>query len=213
IVHDADRTQALERLRGALAACEIVGPKSNVAFLERLVSHPVVVDADIDTGYLDRHLDDFLDTDPEPDPGILAAAACALLMHDEAAARRAAPATDPHSPWAEADAWRIGHAGRRVLALVSHGERLEVDAHGSRGRYRLRHGEQETAVEGSRLHDGFLQARFDDVARRVPVRLTGGRVTVHDARGWRHHFERAPAYAWASDEGAGGDQVVAPMPG
>ncbi len=57
IVFAPDRVQALQRMREALAACEIVGPKSNIGFLERLVRHPAVVEGRIDTGYLDRHLD------------------------------------------------------------------------------------------------------------------------------------------------------------
>src|SRR3546814_1063358 len=60
VVWDEDRPRALARLREALAQCGIEGPKSNIAFLERLVRHPVVVEASIDTGYLDRHLEDFI---------------------------------------------------------------------------------------------------------------------------------------------------------
>src|SRR3546814_4588478 len=44
VVWDEDRPRALARLREALAQCGIEGPKSNIAFLERLVRHPVVVD-------------------------------------------------------------------------------------------------------------------------------------------------------------------------
>ncbi|MBA3930782.1 MAG: 3-methylcrotonyl-CoA carboxylase, partial [Xanthomonas sp.] len=40
IVHGTDRAEALAQLRAALEACEIVGPKSNIGFLERLVRHP-----------------------------------------------------------------------------------------------------------------------------------------------------------------------------
>src|SRR5690554_3955051 len=65
IVHDRDRPAALARLREALAQCVIEGPKSNVAFLERLVRHPAVVEASIDTGWLDRNPDELL---PAPEP-------------------------------------------------------------------------------------------------------------------------------------------------
>ncbi len=60
IVWDRRAQLALQRMREALAQCDIVGPKSNIDFLERLVRHPAVVDGRIDTGYLDRHLDEFL---------------------------------------------------------------------------------------------------------------------------------------------------------
>ncbi|MGA9421525.1 MAG: biotin carboxylase N-terminal domain-containing protein, partial [Rhodanobacteraceae bacterium] len=98
---DATRELSLLRMREALAECEIVGPKSNIAFLERLVRHPAIVEGSIDTGYLDRHLDEFVDVPDEADPTALFAAATAWLLHEEAATRRAAAASaDPHSPWA-----------------------------------------------------------------------------------------------------------------
>ncbi|GAB2786566.1 biotin carboxylase N-terminal domain-containing protein [Dyella kyungheensis] len=211
IVWDVDRPQALQRLRDALLASEIVGPKSNIAFLERLSRHPVVVEGRIDTGYLDRHLEEFLAGDAALDTQVLFAAAVASLMHDES--NVTANPSDPHSPWARADAWRVGHAGKRIVALSLHGQRHEVEAHGHDGNYQLRHGDASCQVSGARLGDDALSARFDDEAVRMPVRIDAARVTVHDAHGFRHTFERAPAFAWASKEAAGGNQIVSPMPG
>ncbi|MEI7038295.1 acetyl-CoA carboxylase biotin carboxylase subunit [Fulvimonas yonginensis] len=211
IVWDANRPQALQRLRDALARCEIEGPKSNIAFLERLARHPAVVEGRIDTGYLDRHLGEFLEGDAAPAERVLFAAATAALLQEEATVPAAA--ADPHSPWARADAWRVGHAGKRVVAFERHGQRYEVAAHGHGGDYDLAHGEQGCRVCGARLQDGVLSARYEDEALRLPVRVDDTRVLLHDAAGRRHRFARAGAFAWASKEAAGGNQVVAPMPG
>src|SRR5690606_24307712 len=185
IVHDATREAALLRMREALAACAVIGPKSNVEFLERLVRHPAVVEGRIDTGYLDRHLDEF--TEPAAvDPAARFAAATAWLLHEEAAApARARASADPHSPWASADGWRVGHAGKRVVALLDRGERIEIAAHGAGGAYRLQQGATETAVEGALLAHGSLCARLDGVARRWRVHIDADSVVVHD--GTRRH--------------------------
>ena len=211
IVWDVDRPQALERLRDALAQCEIVGPKSNIAFLERLARHPAVVEGRIDTGYLDRHLDEFLQGDAAPTDRVLFAAATAALLQEERGVQ-ASPA-DPHSPWASADAWRIGHAGKRVVALSLHEQRHEIAAHGHGGDYRLECGEAACEVRGARLEPDALSARFDGEAQRLGARVDDSRVLLHDAAGRRHRFVRAPAFAWASSGSTGGNQVVAPMPG
>ncbi len=211
IVYDTDRSQALQRLREALAACEIVGPKSNIAFLERLASHPAVVEGRIDTGYLDRHLDEFLAGDTAPADPLLFAAATAALLCDEAAASSAAG--DPHSPWSRPDAWRIGHAGKRLVALAWREQRLEIEAHGYGGNYRLGHGDASCEVCGARFDGEALSARFDGESLRLRTRADAQRVLLHDADGRRHHFARAAAFAWASRDAAGGNQVIAPMPG
>ncbi|HET7332425.1 acetyl/propionyl/methylcrotonyl-CoA carboxylase subunit alpha [Dyella sp.] len=214
IVHDSNRVQALQRLREALAECEIVGPKSNIAFLERLARHPIVVEGRIDTGYLDRHLDEFLTGDAAPSEHALLAAATAALLHDERAVVAAtAHGSDPHSPWSRADAWRIGHAGKRIVALSLREQRYEIEAHGHDGNYSLRHHSAQCEVHGARLQDDALSARFDGQGVRLAVHVDQDRITLHDANGQRYAFARAAAFAWASKEGSGGNQIVAPMPG
>jgi 3-methylcrotonyl-CoA carboxylase alpha subunit len=211
IVFDQDRPQALQRLREALAACEIVGPKSNIGFLERLARHPAVVEGRIDTGYLDRHLDEFLVGDVAPTDGVLFAAATAVLLRDES--HVASAAADPHSPWASADAWRIGHAGKRIVALSWREQRFEIEARGHAGDYQLHHGETGCSVRGARLLDEHLSARFDGESRRVPLRSDAAHVLLHDAHGQRYRFARTAAFAWAASDAAGSNQVIAPMPG
>jgi 3-methylcrotonyl-CoA carboxylase alpha subunit len=211
IVWDEDRPKAMQRMREALAGSEIIGPKSNIGFLERLVRHPAVVGARIDTGYLDRHLDEFLIGDVVPGDGVLFAAATAALLHDEASIKGSA--ADPHSPWARADAWRIGHAGKRIVALTWREQRHDIEAHGHAGDYRLRHDETTCEVRGARLPDDCLSARFDGESQRVPLHVDAAHVLLHDADGQRYSFSRAAAFAWEATDAAGGNQVIAPMPG
>ena len=213
IVRDADRGSALARLRDALAHCEIEGPKSNIGFLERLVRHPTIVDGTIDTGYLDRHLDEFL-PQPQADETLLLAAAIATLLWQEASERaRAILSADPTSPWAIADGWRLGHAGKRLLAFLHRGERIELTAQGSAGEYRLMHGEHVVAVSGARLADGVLHARLDAQSRRFLVQLDDARVLVHDG-GRRLQLQPVGVYRRDdSGHGAGDNRLQAPMPG
>ena len=218
IVHDADRPRALARLREALAQCDIVGPKSNIEFLERLVRHPVVVEATIDTGYLDRHLDEFLPA-PNTDPDLLLAATVARLIAQERdAIARAAGSHDPHSPWAIADGWRLGHGGRRSLAFLHRGERLELHAHGSGGDYRIDRAGASHAVDGARLADQDLSLRIDGRGRRFRIldertHDEGGQLIAHDGER-RLRLEPVAMYRHDRVAGAGGgDRVQAPMPG
>jgi 3-methylcrotonyl-CoA carboxylase alpha subunit len=47
----------------------------------------------------------------------------------------------------------------------------------------------------------------------MPVRANARRVLLHDAHGQRFSFSRAAAFAWQAKDAAGGNQVIAPMPG
>lgn len=219
IVHDATRTAALLRLREALAGIDVVGPKSNIAFLEALARHPAIVEGRIDTGYLDRHLDEFLDATsddevrtPLTDPAVIAATIASLLREEAGAREAGVDSADPHSPWARADAFRLGHPGKRLVALLHRGARHEIAVHGCNGRYELAHGEESVSVEGAQIIGDRLTARYDGVARRADVFIAADRITVHDG-GRRDVFEPAPAFAYAVTLSTASDRIVAPMPG
>ncbi len=214
IVHDSDRTRALARLREALADCEIVGPKSNIEFLEKLVRHPRIVDGTIHTAYLDRHLDEVLPGAAPLPPDHVAMAAAAALLHDEAAARtHSAVSPDPHSPWAIADGWRIGHAGERLLTFVHQGERLQLQARGTDGDYSLRGDGGDQQVRGAHLADGRISAEVDGRTLRMRAEAGPGRVRIHDGQ-QRLRLERVPAFFFDESTIAGhGDRIAAPMPG
>ncbi len=213
IVWDRDRSSALQRMREALAQCSVVGPKSNIDFLERLVRHPAVIEGRIDTGYLDRHLAEFLPADAALDDATLFAAATAVLLDEEASApRRARASGDPYSPWASADAWRLGHPGKRIVCFAHADQRIEVDAHGADGRYELNRGDARCKVANSRLADGFLCAEFDGEARRLRSEIDDDSVLLHDGER-RARLARVAAFAFTKSAQAGSDRIGAPMPG
>ena len=214
IVHDRDRATALARLREALSQCAIEGPKSNIAFLERLARHPAVVDGSIDTGYLDRHLDEFTGADEAVDTDMLLAGAVAVLLEQEQLTREQARASaDPHSPWAIADGWRLGHGSRRSLALLHRGQRLELHAQGSDGDYRIEHAGHSHAIAGARLAEGRLSFRIGDRGLRMSVIDDGRTQVVHDGE---RRLQLNPVAMYQADhagDAAAADALIAPMPG
>ncbi len=205
IAWDLDRAQALARMQQALAACMVVGPKSNVAFLETLLRHPAVRDGRMDSGYLDRALDEFLPPHAE-DPRAGIAAACTLLLAQEQAAAR------EHSPWARRDGWRLQEAAPRELVLQAGERRLAVQASGYAGDYTLLLDSATHTVHGARLQDGVLSLRLDEQALRLPLQHAGKRIEVH-VDGLRHGFDQVPAYAPPRAADADAGALHAPMPG
>ena len=214
IAWDMDRPRALARLRDALADCEVVGPKSNVEFLEKLVRHPVVVDATIDTGYLDRHLEEVLPTATGPEAEWVAIASAACLVHDEAATVAAAMLSgDPYSPWACADGWRLGHAGQTRLCFGWRELRLDASAHGGGGDYRLQASGGHFAITDAAIDGHWLSLKIAGQSRRLRCRVDASSVFLHDGE-QRVTLSRLPAFRLDAGDAAGvGDRVLAPMPG
>jgi 3-methylcrotonyl-CoA carboxylase alpha subunit len=106
-----DRERARDELLRALAACEVTGVATNIAFLERVVAHGAFASGRIDTGLIDAHRDALI----APPVGVprraLVAAALDEYRAVEAAARAAAASSaDGHSPWNLTDAWWTGTA-------------------------------------------------------------------------------------------------------
>ena len=195
----------------------MIGPKSNVAFLERLMRHPIVISGAIDTGYLDRHLDEFIGasrhaTAATTNVFLQAAAVVSLLAEESEALALANESSDPNSPWRRADGWRLGHPGKRIVAMLDDDDRIEVAAHGAQGNYRLVCNETVTVVEDAKFADGELSARYDSIVRRHRIFAEGARITVHDGES-RRSFEHAPAFAFTDSSATDSDRVLAPMPG
>ncbi|HEY1941840.1 MAG TPA: biotin carboxylase N-terminal domain-containing protein [Roseiarcus sp.] len=103
IAHAPTRAEALAKLRGALARAVVIGPKTNLAFLDALLSAPEVEAGAFDTGFIDANLGP-LGAEPRgPDPFAVLAGAEVLLDGLPALPQRA-PA---HDPWSIADSFDV----------------------------------------------------------------------------------------------------------
>jgi acetyl-CoA carboxylase biotin carboxylase subunit len=106
IVYERTREAAIRRMDAALRETVILGTTTNLSFLRALINHPVFAAGEVDTGFIERHLDQLLPPDPAlPDAVLIAAAlldqtGSSLPVHSSAA-----PLADP---WSRADNFRLG---------------------------------------------------------------------------------------------------------
>ncbi|MFF9779595.1 acetyl/propionyl/methylcrotonyl-CoA carboxylase subunit alpha [Streptomyces sp. NPDC013978] len=103
IAYGPDRATALRKLRAALADTVTLGVQTNAGFLRRLLAHPDVVKGELDTGLVERVVDDLVST-AVPEEVYEAAAAVRL----EALRPRDEGWTDPFSV---PSGWRMGGTG------------------------------------------------------------------------------------------------------
>ena len=107
IVRGDDRRAALAALGDALAETEVLGVRTNIAFLRALIARMGEKDVHVDTELVERDLDRLV---PQSAPATDAAYALA-------AAAVATSARAPDDPWTSTGAWRIGEGSATTVAL------------------------------------------------------------------------------------------------
>jgi len=101
-----DRTTALERLVTALRDTAVLGPATNLAFLQDVLAHPAFRAGATHTGFLDEHFAGWRQTGSEETIAALVAA-LALTRPGAAAPTDGGPGA-PRTPWETLGAWRLG---------------------------------------------------------------------------------------------------------
>ena len=203
IVHADDRTNCLARLKTALEQTHIAGLTTNLDFLLQLAARPEFNQADIDTGLLDRALDDILDSQAEPPLPVIAAAAHAFL--------KAGP---QKSIWDRQDGWRIGRSEARALNLEINQQRIALEVRHQQTLLEFAYQGETTIRSGlNRTQSPIVSLTLNDQTHRLMLhRHSNQRFDIiWNQRRWpalRHNrFEAVES----SSEGSG--RVVAPMPG
>ncbi len=102
-----DRSEAIKRLRSALAKTLLAGPADNLAFLLAVLTQFDFVEARVDTGFIDRHISALIPHVGPADEGVLALAALAEILTVDAGQSDDVPASDPQSPWRQRNGWRL----------------------------------------------------------------------------------------------------------
>jgi 3-methylcrotonyl-CoA carboxylase alpha subunit len=164
-------------MQAALAATSLLGVKTNLAFLERIVRHPAFLAGDTDTGFIARHRDDLLPPSSDVPVEALVAAAARVFLDERASAR------SDGSPWGDTGGWRLNQPALRrmefhreddsiaTLDAVMHGDHAEVTVDGATHRVAL------GPPSGDRLQIALDEETFFATVRRLSDDLSA--VTPH----------------------------------
>ena len=213
IVWGADRKQALARMRRALTQYRVVGVSNNINFLSRLVALPSFVNAELDTGLIEREQRLLFPPQEEVPGDVWLVAALAELLHEQREVNsKFAAAADRGSPWRALDGWRLNGRAERKLALRMQEKLQEVVVVVIPGGYQLVLNGRSVRASGALGRGGAVHAQLDDSRVNAAVVIAGER---------RHVFYRGLSWPLALVDtlyvGGEGDDVEgglrAPMPG
>jgi 3-methylcrotonyl-CoA carboxylase alpha subunit len=207
-----------------MGGIKLVGVATNAAFLSRILDHAEFRAGAVDTGFIERNIA-ALAPPPEPAPGPVLALACVALLFQrrELALRAALDSSDPWSPWARADGWRLNDTGHTILRFVEDGGEIDIACHFHGDGYRLDlpggavqavvHAPWPDIIGGGQVLIGGEVRVEVDGARLAPTIVRDGDAlhVFHEGGHWRLGIHN-PLAAAESHEGAGG-RLTAPMPG
>ncbi len=203
-----DRDAALRRLDAALADYALLGVTTNIAFLRALLADPDVRAGRLDTGLIERRLDDLVTHDVPDD--VLAAAALVRL-------RALTPAGDVVDPFDVRDGWRVGeHAWTTLRLEAPGGAPVDVAARGRPhdAEVRIGDGPPLRASLRSSAPGQWLTVTLDGRRRRYRCAGDGDVVWLErDGAAWALREQDELAAARHPDEAAAAGPLVAPMPG
>ncbi|HEY1609275.1 MAG TPA: biotin carboxylase N-terminal domain-containing protein, partial [Paraburkholderia sp.] len=210
IVHGATREDTLAKMQRALEACEIVGPQTNVEFLQRVVTSEPFATADLDTGLIERHHDTLFAPRVEPPRAALALACAAQLARER-------PVAQPASPWDGLAHWRLngGYQRSSVWRNVDDDALLTTQfAHDARARQTLdcAGGKPEPFAWWQGEHEREYGATVGDTRVNGHVFVDGDVFHVF-CGGAAFVLEWQNLLAHAADIDHGEGRLTAPMPG
>ncbi|MFC9280023.1 acetyl/propionyl/methylcrotonyl-CoA carboxylase subunit alpha [Streptomyces collinus] len=185
IAYGPDRATALRRLRSALAGTVTLGVQTNAGFLRRLLAHPAVVAGELDTGLVERVVDELVPTEV-PEEVYEAAAA----VRQEALRPRSEGWTDPFSV---PSGWRLGGTPKAAAFDLRVTEPVRYTPRGAH------------SVAGDRV-----SVTLDGV--RHSFRRAGDWLG-RDGDSWQVRDHDPVAASLTGAAHAGADSLTAPMPG
>ena len=199
VAYGPTREAALARLGTALAEAEVAGPATNLGLLRRIVAHPALHAAELDTGFIARHAAELL-SPRGPAPWRAMAAAIAARL----------PVAAGTGPWARSDGFRLhGEATLRLLLLDGEDRHSLMLTRPRQNPWMVTlPGAEPAAISARQLDDGALLVTWGNDTFRA--RVQGDRVTL----GGTTHILRfadpmAPPPGVAGSDG----RLSAPIPG
>ncbi len=206
IVWDEDRALALQRMQTALSEFQIVGVRTNVSFLKRLIATHSFSNAELDTSLIEReHAALFEARELVPIEMHFLATLVALLSEQKQAALS-------YNPWSIQDGWRINSTLQRAFTFQMNETSTRIEVQYANGGYIMRHSEAEAVVSGKLTSAGDLTASIGGKHATGTVIVIGNSIHLF-SRGQGFILAVVDPLATRSAEDGEESSLLSPMPG
>ena len=203
IVWDENRSAALSRTAKALRDYQISGVTTNLNFLYDLATSQPFMDADLDTGFIEKHRDELFKSNKGDVEELLAKAACYLVLKETSTA-------EP-DPWGSKTSWRMNQSNSYHFDIQVSDDIHHVEIELNNESMLIHFGDQ--VVNASANLDGkMLSTTLNGHKQSVTIVEQDNDFTVFGQDG-AHTFRLAQVDYGDSDETTNDGHFIAPMNG
>ncbi|MEJ8475772.1 acetyl/propionyl/methylcrotonyl-CoA carboxylase subunit alpha [Roseibium algae] len=204
IVHGPTRKIALAKLLAALEATQVAGCVTNAAFLASLCRHKDFASGDVDTGLIERDLDNLVREPIAPNEAIALAALSALGLMEK-------PTTQ--DPWSQLAGWTMGPASQQYARLEIAGDLHDIEVQClDQKHFNVRINDASVQLHVVKAEDGHVTFDSEGHRQSASVAKDGGSITVF-LGGLAHKFGLTDHLANDDEQSGSSDRLIAPMPG
>lgn len=203
IVWDEDRARAIHRLQSALKAFHIVGLKTNIPFLSRIVKHQGFTHEIPGTGFIEQFQDDLLVKSADIQMQDYAAVALFQLLDQQQAPAQAG------DPWHGLSGWQLNDVNRTEYHYVQGEETVTVELQQSGSAFRIKAGAE--VLNLNAVLDGHRLRLSGDAVKSVSVYPDSAGFALLDEGQVKQIQPKA--LHWESQAQGSDSQLTAPMNG
>ncbi len=215
VAYGRDRQQAQQKLIAALAQTAVIGVKTNIDFLAKVVREPDFFTGKIDTHFIPQHIASLLATPGKaPHRALIFAAVRQLRANEIAAHTKLQASSDPHSPWGMATGWRLNGKGSRTLlfadplASLTREIRVRQNANG----YAIKVDDHSYAVSTQSETSNEIRLTIDGTVSSALVLLHDDHYLI-DISGERYELFAVQPFTFDHAEESSSGRLTALMPG
>jgi 3-methylcrotonyl-CoA carboxylase alpha subunit len=201
------REGAIEKLERGLEGIDVRGITTNVSFLGSLVSHPAVRANAIDTGFIERELQNLTAAKAGAGELELCAAVGAIVNEEQKAAQR-----DIHSPWQTFGWMPVGRRRREFSFRAGHGPEQRITLSYGGGPSTLSIGDRSYAFAIFSSDDVGFDLTLNGAKSRVAAAVDDNDLCLRSRNG-RFDLHWIDPFGGDTEEHVNEDKIKAPLPG
>lgn len=211
IVWDHDRDGAIKRMNAALWQAQIVGLKTNIGFLNRIIQIDDYHRAQLTTHFIEQHEDELFKQQKE-DINLTLCLGTLYLLLKQNNNTSFQQSNDEFTPWNLGSNWRLNHSCPQQFDFIIDGEVQSIKCFTNKEGYLFESPAGKYLLNGKLLEENIVEATINEQKFQTTIIQQNNELSIF-GHNFHHclHIQTLDTINSTSDQLAG--RLTSPMPG